>query len=213
MAHWCLRISLHIFSVGFLLLFECLKVGYLHMMGKITKKEKHFIILLFYLLIFMLFHFLDTFNLKYLHGIFALFHIILLKFLFWTFSFCFTDQEVYLLGYVFKYYTKHFKKKNVVSGKYLSQLSFTALYKVATWPSIWPLGRDLTIFTFLDYSGVILLWIFPITPWAKKLETYLNLPLVLNDDWTTELVCIFEGHKNWTNKIGSLGNVRSCHHI
>ena len=58
------------------------------------------------------------------------------------------------------------------------------------------LARGLTIFTFLDYSGVILLWIFPITPWAKKLETYSDLPLVLNDDWTTELVCIFEGHKN-----------------
>ena len=90
MAHWCLGISLHIFSVGFLLIFECLKVGYLHMMGKITKKENYFIVLLFYLLIFMLFHFLDTFNLMYLHGI-ALFHIILLKFLFWTFGFCFTD--------------------------------------------------------------------------------------------------------------------------
>ena len=77
----------------------------------------------------------------------------------------------------------------------------------------WPLGRGLTIFTFLDYSGDILIWIFPITPWAKTLETYSDLPLVLNDDWTTELVCIFEGHKNWTNKIGSLGKVRSCHHI
>ena len=90
MAHWCPRISLHIFSVGFLLLFECLKIGYLDIVGKITKKENYFIVLLFYLLIFMLFHFLNTFNLMYLHGI-ALFHIILLKFLFWTFAFCFTD--------------------------------------------------------------------------------------------------------------------------
>ena len=74
MAHWCLGISLHIFSVGFLLIFECLKVGYLHMMGKITKKENYFIVLLFYLLIFMLFHFLDTFNLMYLHGIALFLH-------------------------------------------------------------------------------------------------------------------------------------------
>ena len=95
------------------------------------------------------------------------------------------------------------------SKKDVSKLSFTALYKVATWP----LGRGLTIFTFLDYSGDILIWIFPITPWAKNLQTCSDLPLVLNDDWTTELVCILEGHKNWTNKIGSLGNVRSCHHI
>lgn len=51
----------------------------------------------------MFFHFLDTFNLMYLQGV-ALFHIILLKFIFWTFGFCFTD------------YTKHFKKKNDVSS-------------------------------------------------------------------------------------------------
>ena len=153
MAHWCLRISLHIFSVGFLFLFECLKDGYLHMMGKITKKENHFIVLLFYLLIFMLFHFLDTFNPMYLHGI-ALFHIILLKFLFWTFSFCFSDKEVYLLGYVFKYYTKHFKKKNVVSStlqKNLSQLSFSALYKVTTWPSNLAIGER---FNHIHFSGL-----------------------------------------------------------
>ena len=97
--------------------------------------------------------------------------------------------------------------------KNLSQLSFTALYKLLGHP-IWPLGRGLTIFTFLDYSGDILIWIFRITQmWAKHLQTCSDLPLALNDDWTTELVCIFEGHKNWTNKIGSLGNVRSCHHI
>ena len=154
MAHWCLRISLHIFSVGFLLLFECLKVGYLHMMGKITKKEKHFIILLFYLLIFMLFHFLDTFNLKYLHGI-ALFKIILLKFLFWTFGFCFTNQEVYLLGYVFKYYRKQFKKKNTVSSTlqktYLSHFSFIAHYKVATCPSNLATGER---FDHIHFSGL-----------------------------------------------------------
>lgn len=100
------------------------------------------------------------------------------------------------------------------SKKNLSHLSFMAHYiKWLLGHPIWLLGRGLTIFTFLDYSGVILLWIFLITPWAKNLKTSSDLPLVLNDDWTTELVCIFEGHKNWTNKIGSLGNVRSCHHI
>jgi len=99
------------------------------------------------------------------------------------------------------------------SKKNLSHLSFIAHYKMATWPSNLAIGERLTIFTFLDYSGGILILIFPITPWAKNLQTCSDLPLVLNDDWTTELVCILEGHKSWTNKIGSLGNVRSCHHI
>ena len=119
MAHWCLRISLHIFSVGFLLLFECLKVGYLHMMGKITKKENHFIVLLFYLLIFMLFHCLDTYCIitycTFSHY-FVKISILDIWFLFFLVFLLLTRKYIKKIGYVFKYYTKQFKKKNTVSS-------------------------------------------------------------------------------------------------
>ena len=99
------------------------------------------------------------------------------------------------------------------SKKNLSHLSFMAHYKMATWPSNLAIGER---FDHIHSSG--LQWWhfdldFPNHAWAKHLQTCSDLPLALNDDWTTELVCILEGHKNWTNKIGSLGTVRSCHHI
>ena len=177
MAHCCLRISLHIFSVGFLLLFECLKVGYLHMMGKITKKENHFIVLLFYLLIFMLFHFRDSFNLMYLHGI-VLFYIIVLKFLFWTFGFCFTDQEVYLLGYVLSTTPSILKRKmlyHTPSKKNLSQLSFTTLYKVATWPSNLAIGERFDHIHFPGLQWCYFTLDFPNHAMGKKIGNIFRL--------------------------------------
>ena len=142
MAHWCLGISLHIFSVGFLLLFECLKVGYLHMMGKITKKENYFIVLLFYLLIFNLQSDVLTRYCTFSHY-FVKISILDIWFLF------------YWLGSMYLSTTPSILKRKMLypppSKKNLSQLSFTAIYKVATWPSNLSIGER---FDHIHFSGL-----------------------------------------------------------
>ena len=87
--------------------------------GKDNKKENHFIVLLFYLLIFMLFHCLDTYCIitycTFSHY-FVKISILDIWFLFFLVFLLLTRKYIKKIGYVFKYYTKQFKKKNTVSS-------------------------------------------------------------------------------------------------